>query len=147
MENKVSSGQKNFRSSKLLSVHVQVYVFRRESLNFTWLSSWKLLVYSFFYELEAIRLNSKCDDDNGSDNNDDDDDDDHNNHDDDTSDSVDDDDTRVRVELSCNSLAGFTREELRRQHLNMIGNILVIILMSVGSLQMFRSAIKKSFYK
>ena len=83
-------------------------------------------------KLEAIRLNSKCDDDNGSDNNDDDDDDDHNNH-----DSVDDDDTRVRVELSCNSLAGFTREELRRQHLNMIGNILVIILMSVGSLQMF----------
>ena len=104
-------------------------------------------MYSFFYELEAIRLNSKCDDDNGSDNNDDDDDDDHNNHDDDTSDSVDDDDTRVRVELSCNSLAGFTREELRRQHLNMIGNILVIILMSVGSLQMFRGAIKKSFYK
>lgn len=34
MENKVSSRQKNFRSSKLLSVHVQVYVFRRESLNF-----------------------------------------------------------------------------------------------------------------
>lgn len=97
-------------------------------------------------KLEAIGLNSKCDDDNGTDNNDDDDDD-HNNHDDDTSDSVDDDDTRLRVELSCNSLAGFTREELRQQHLNMIGNILEIILMSVGSLQMFRSAIKKSFYE
>lgn len=96
-------------------------------------------------KLEAIRLNSKCDDDNGSDNNNDDHH--HNNHDDYTSDSVDDDDTRLRVELSCNSLAGFTREELRRQHLNMIGNILVIILMSVGSLQMFRSAIKKSFYE
>ena len=96
-------------------------------------------------KLEAIRLNSKCDDDNGSDNNNDDHH--HNNHDDYTSDSVDDDDTRLRVELSCNSLAGFTREELRRQHLNMIGNILVIILMSVGSLQMFRSAIKKSLYE
>ena len=96
-------------------------------------------------KLEAIRLNSKCDDDNGSDNNNDDHH--HNNHDDYTSDSVDDDDTRLRVELSCNSLAGFTQEELRRQHLNMIGNILVIILMSVGSLQMFRSAIKKSFYE
>ena len=146
MENKVSSRQKNFRSSKLLSVHVQMYVFRKESLNFAWLSSWKLLVCSFSMKLEAIGLNSKCDDDNGSDNNDDDHHH-HNNHDDDTSDSVDDDDTRLRVELSCNSLAGFTREELRRQHLNMIGNILVIILMSVGSLQMFRSAIKKSFYE
>ena len=49
-------------------------------------------------KLEAIGLNSKCDDDNGSDNNDDDHHH-HNNHDDYTSDSVDDDDTRLR--LSC----------------------------------------------